>query len=144
MCTVDIWAIVKTFDISQRWRLYGEWKTHVYSSHPELRIRKIEAEREAKGILRRLSSNTYDNLTGLVAKTSHGNPCIFFANAINQVMAYDNLGHVVIQAMKYATTMGFDVLVYITIDALANPDKGRVKEDGVNTSDWLQSNTRDQ
>lgn len=139
VCTVDVWGIIKTFDISLRWSLYGEWKSSIYMSHPELRIRRIEAERESKGILRRLSSNTYDSLSGLVAKISHGNPCVFFANAINQVMAYDNLGDVVIQSLRYVTTMGFDVLVYVTIDALASPNKVRVKEDGVNTSDWLQS-----
>jgi THO complex subunit 2 len=48
-------------------------------------------------------------------------------------MAYDNL-------VVHATTMGFDVLVYIILDALSNPNKERVKDDGVNTSDWLQSN----
>jgi hypothetical protein len=56
-------------------------------------------------------------------------------------MAYDNLAGVVIQALRYVTNMGFDVLVYIILDAFANPHKERVKEDGVNTSDWLQSET---
>ncbi|KAG9317173.1 transcription factor/nuclear export subunit protein 2-domain-containing protein [Chiua virens] len=54
-------------------------------------------------------------------------------------MAYDNLAGVVIQALRYVTTMGFDVLVYIILDALSNPYKNRVKDDGVNISDWLQS-----
>lgn len=54
-------------------------------------------------------------------------------------MAYDNLANVVIQALRYVTNMGFDVLVFIILDALANPNKDRVKDDGVNTSDWLQS-----
>lgn len=54
-------------------------------------------------------------------------------------MAYDNLAGVVIQALNYVTIMGFDVLVYIILEALANPNKDRVKDDGVNTSDWLQS-----
>ena len=54
-------------------------------------------------------------------------------------MAYDNLANVVIQALRYVTNMGFDVLVFIILDALANPHKERLKDDGVNTSDWLQS-----
>ena len=54
-------------------------------------------------------------------------------------MAYDNLANVVIQALRYVTNMGFDVLVFIILDALANPDKDRLKDDGVNTTDWLQS-----
>ncbi|KAI0312477.1 transcription factor/nuclear export subunit protein 2-domain-containing protein [Amylostereum chailletii] len=139
VCTVEIWNIVRQFETTIRWRLYGEWKSHIYQSHPELRVRAVQADRESKGILRRLSHNSIDTLSGTVAKLAHSNPCIFFANAVNQIMAYDNLAGVVIQALRYVTNMGFDVLVYIILDALANPHKDRVKDDGVNTSDWLQS-----
>jgi THO complex subunit 2 len=139
VCTVEVWNIIRQFETTARWRLYGEWNKSVYQSHPELRIRKVQAERESKGILRRLSHNTIDSLAGSVAKLAHSNPCILFSNAVNQIMAYDNLAGVVIQALRYVTNMGFDVLVYVILDAFANPNKERVKEDGVNTSDWLQS-----
>jgi THO complex subunit 2 len=139
VCTVEIWNIFRQYEPTARWKLYGEWKTSTYNSHPELRIRQVQADRESKGILRRLSHQTIDTLSGTVAKLAHSNPCIFFANAVNQIMAYDNLAGVVIQALRYVTTMGFDVLVYIILDALSNPYKNRVKDDGVNISDWLQS-----
>lgn len=139
VCTVEIWNIVRLYPNTARWSLYGEWKTSIYQSHPELRIRQVQADRESKGILRRLSHNTIDALAGPVAKLAHSNPCIFFTNAVNQIMAYDNLANVVIQALRYVTNMGFDVLAFIILGALSNPDKERVKDDGVNTSDWLQS-----
>jgi THO complex subunit 2 len=139
VCTVEVWNIIRQYETTVRWRLYGEWKTTTYQSHPELRIRQVQADRESKGILRRLSHNTIDSLSGTVAKLAHSNPCIFFAVAVGQIMAYDNLANVVIQALRYVTNMGFDVLVFIILDALANPHKERLKDDGVNTSDWLQS-----
>ncbi|KAI9063149.1 hypothetical protein FKP32DRAFT_1651303 [Trametes sanguinea] len=139
VCTVEVWNIVRQFETTLRWQLYGEWKASTYKSHPELRVRQVQTDRESKGIMRRLSHNTIDALSGTVAKLAHSNPCIFFTNAVNQIMAYDNLAGVVIQALNYVTIMGFDVLVYIILDALANPHKDRVKDDGVNTSDWLQS-----
>lgn len=139
VCTVEIWNIIRQYETTARWKLYGEWKTSTYASHPELRIRQVQADRESKGILRRLSHQTIDTLSGTVAKLAHANPCIFFTNAVNQIMAYDNLAGVVIQALRYVTNMGFDVLVYIILDALSNPYKNRVKDDGVNISDWLQS-----
>ncbi|CAA7260264.1 unnamed protein product [Cyclocybe aegerita] len=139
VCTVEVWNIIRQYETTARWRLYGEWKTNTYHSHPELRIREVQADRESKGILRRLSHNTIDSLSGPVAKLAHSNPCIFFTNAVNQIMAYDNLANVVIQALRYVTNMGFDVLVFIILNALSNPDKERVKDDGVNISDWLQS-----
>ncbi|KAL1944225.1 hypothetical protein VTO73DRAFT_3410 [Trametes versicolor] len=139
VCTVDVWNIVRQFETTLRWQLYGEWKSSTYKSHPELRVRQVQTDRESKGIMRRLSHNTIDALSGTVAKLAHSNPCIFFTNAVNQIMAYDNLAGVVIQALNYVTIMGFDVLVYIILEALANPNKDRVKNDGVNTTDWLQS-----
>lgn len=111
----------------------------MYNGHPELKAQRILREREAKGILRRLSSQTVEALSGTVAKMAHSNPCIFFTNAVNQIQSYENLSDVVIQALRYATNMGFDILVFIILDALANPDKDRLKDDGANTSDWLQS-----
>jgi len=141
VCTVEVWNMIRQYDTTVRWRLYGEWKTKTYKSHPELRVRAVQVDREAKGILRRLSHNTIDSLAGPVAKLAHSNPCIFFGNAVNQIMAYDNLAGVVIQVLKYSTNMSFDVLVFVILDALANPDKDRVKDDGVNTTDWLQSSS---
>lgn len=144
VCTVEIWNVVRLFEVTQRWRLYGEWRDHTYKSHPELRVRQIQADREAKGIMRRLSHNTIDSLSGAVAKLAHSNPIIFFTNAVNQIMAYDNLASVVIIALNYVTIMGFDVLLFVVLDAFANPNKERVKDDGVNTSDWLQSESNHQ
>lgn len=130
---------MRPFEPTLRWQLYGEWKASTYKSHPELRVRQVQTDRESKGILRRLSHNTIDSLSGPVAKLAHSNPCIIFTNAVNQVMAYDNLAGVVIQSLNFVTIMGFDVLIYIILEALSNPNKERVKDDGVNTSDWLQS-----
>jgi THO complex subunit 2 len=143
VCTVEVWNIIRQYETTTRWSLYGEWKSQIYKSHPELRVREVQADRESKGILRRLSHQTIDTLSGMVAKLAHSNPCIFFTNAVNQIMAYDNLANVVIQALRYVTNMGFDVLVFIILDALANPHRERVKDDGVNTSDWLQSTHED-
>ncbi|KAE9385705.1 hypothetical protein BT96DRAFT_1006795 [Gymnopus androsaceus JB14] len=139
VCTVEIWNIIKPFDISLRWKLYGEWRSDTYKSHSELRICQVQADRESKGILRRLLHKTIESLAGPLANLAHSDPCILFMNAVNQIMAYDNLAAVVVQALRCITLMGFDVLLFVILDALANPHKERVKDDGVNTSDWLQS-----
>ena len=141
VCTVEVWNILKQYETTVRWQLYGEWRDVTYKSNPELKAQQALREREAKGILRRLSSQTVDSLSGTVAKMAHSNPCIFFTNAVSQIQAYENLADVVIQALRHSTNMGFDILVFITLDAMANPNKERVKEDGVYTSDWLQSNS---
>lgn len=139
VCNVEVWNILRQYETTLRWKLYGEWRDLTYKSHPELKAQQVLREREVKGVLRRLSSQTIESLAGTVAKLAHSNPCIFFTNAVNQIQAYDNLADVVIQALRYATNMGFDILVFIILDALANTQKDRVKDDGVYASDWLQS-----
>ncbi|OBZ76414.1 THO complex subunit 2 [Grifola frondosa] len=139
VCSVELWRLLSLFEVTLRWRLYGEWKMKTYQSHPELRVRQVQADRESKGILRRLSHDTLDSLSGAVAKLAHTDPIIFFTNAVKQIMAYDNLASVIVQAVSYVTLVGFDVLGYVIIDAMADPNKDRVKDDGVNTSDWLQN-----
>ncbi|KAF9045967.1 hypothetical protein BDZ89DRAFT_1155277 [Hymenopellis radicata] len=118
---VEVWNIIKQYSMEERWSLYGEWKSHSYQAHTELKVRRAETERRA------------------VAKLAHSNPCIFFPNVVNQVMAYDNFASVVIHGLHYVTVMGFDVLVYVIVDTLSNTFRSRVKDDGVNTMDWLQS-----
>ncbi|KAG6897219.1 hypothetical protein C0992_003417 [Termitomyces sp. T32_za158] len=139
VCTVEVWNIIRQYSTTCRWRLYGEWKTKMYDSHPELQVRYSQAKSETKAILRRLNTNSNDTLSGTVAKLAHSNPCVFFDRAVHQIMSYDNLANVVIQALRYVTNMGFDVLVYIIVDAFSDPHKPRLKDDGVNTADWLQS-----
>ena len=138
VCAVDVWSLLRLYDHLPRWRLYGEWKG-MYQTYPELRVCGANATRESKNLLRRLSTNTQNLLAGDVAKLAHTNPCIFFQNALSQVMAYDNLGTALTQSLFYCTIMGFDILIYLILEAFANPDKDRVKPDGINVSDWFQS-----
>lgn len=135
---VEIWQVLKLYDVSLRWGLYEEWRNVTYKSHPELNAQRIVIEREAKGILRRLSIKS-ESLSGTVAKMVHTNPIIFFTIALNQVQSYSNLSDVVLSSLKYCTIMGLDILVFLLLEALASPHKERVKEDGTNISDWLQS-----
>ncbi|KAF7301535.1 hypothetical protein MIND_00719000 [Mycena indigotica] len=139
ICTVEVWNIMRHFETTARWRLYGEWRSTTYTSHPELRIRQAQVERDSSDVMKRLSLQTFDALSGTVAKLAHANPCLFFKVAVGQIMSYDNMANPLVQALRYVTNMGFDVLVFIILDFLANPHKERVKSDGVNISDWLQS-----
>jgi THO complex subunit 2 len=135
---VDVWSVVRLYPTTSRWRLYGEWRSS-YQSHGELRVREAQCNTESRAILRRLSHQSIDALSGPVAKLAHSNPTIFFTIAINQICSYENLAEVVILALRCLTTMGLEVLVFVLLDALSNEDKERVKSDGVNISDWLQS-----
>lgn len=135
---VEVWSIVRLYSTTSRYRLYGEWRA-CYTTHGELQVKEAQCNTESRAILRRLSHQTIESLSGAVAKLAHSNPIIFFTIAISQISSYENLAEVVILAMKYLTSMDFEALVFVLLDALSNEDKERVKSDGVNISDWLQS-----
>jgi THO complex subunit 2 len=117
--------------------MYGEWKDSTYRRIPALSVRKAEAERDVKGILRRLSTENVKKLGKTLAKVAHTNPTIIFAIALNQVQSYDNLILPVVEVARYLTEFGYDVMTYSLLDALSS-GKTKTKDDGTSVALWLQ------
>jgi len=136
--THEVWEILRNFQYTARFAIYGEWKDRLYKRMPELRVKRAEAERDAKGLLKRLSSDNVKQFGRSLAKIAHTNPCVLFEIALNQVQSYDNLIGPVVESARYLTPFGYDVLAYSLLDALSNPEKERTKSDGTNISLWLQ------
>ena len=74
-----------------------------------------------------------------LGKISHANPAVVFNTILAQIQGYDNLIVPVVDMMKYASPMSYDVLSYVILTQLASPSKERLKEDGLNVSLWMQS-----
>lgn len=140
VCSVESWlGVIRHFDVETRWSLYGEWKQSLYKKIPELRVTFVEADREAKGVLRRLSTKNISQMSRNIAKLCYSNPCIVLTNIIKQVESYENMAATIIDAFRYFVNISFDVLSYILMDAFTDPSKQRIKSDGTNASIWLQS-----
>lgn len=137
--THELWEILRNFPYTARFAMYGEWKDRSYKRLPELRVKRVETEREAKSMLKRLSADNVKQFGRSLAKIAHTNPCPLFEIALNQVQSYDNLIAPVVDSFRYLTPFGYDVLAYSLLDALSNPEKERTKSDGTNISLWLQS-----
>lgn len=134
----EVWVILRQLPYTERFSIYGEWKYALYK-RPELRVRQAEVEKEAKGILKRISSDNVKLSGRALAKASHANPTIFFTVALNQVQSYSNLIAPIVECAKYLTHFEYDVFGFNLIDALSNPEKDRTKQDGTSVSQWLQS-----
>jgi THO complex subunit 2 len=134
----EVWVVLRHLSYEERYSLYGEWRYSLYK-RPELRVRQAEVEKEAKGILKRISSDNVKLSGRALAKASHANPTIFFTVALNQVQSYSNLIAPIVECAKYLTHFEYDVFGFSLIDALSNPEKDRTKQDGTSVSQWLQS-----
>uniref|UniRef100_A0A673WZW9 THO complex subunit 2 n=1 Tax=Salmo trutta TaxID=8032 RepID=A0A673WZW9_SALTR len=74
-----------------------------------------------------------------IGKLSHSNPTILFDYILSQIQWYDNLIGPVVDSLKYLTSLNYDVMAYCIIEALANPEKEKMKHDDTTISSWLQS-----
>jgi THO complex subunit 2 len=136
VAAIEIWTVLVHLPIEKRYELYGEWKDTTYRRIPALSVRKAEAERDVKSILRRLSTENVKKLGKTLAKTAHTNPTIIFAIVLNQVQSYDNLIVPVVDAARYLSEFGYDVMTFSLLDALSS-GKAKTKEDGTSVAMWL-------
>ncbi|XP_077984941.1 THO complex subunit 2-like isoform X2 [Glandiceps talaboti] len=135
----EIWSLIKAFPYEFRYRLYGQWKNETYALHPELIRVKANTIDKSKYIMKRLTKENVKPLGRQIGKLSHANPGVMFEHVLSQIQIYDNYINPVVDSLKYLTSLSYDVLAYCIIQALANPEKERMKHEDTNLSPWLQS-----
>ncbi|XP_063288176.1 THO complex subunit 2 [Pelobates fuscus] len=135
----ELWGMIKTFPYQYRYHLYGLWKNETYNSHPLLVKVKAQTIDRAKYIMKRLTKENVKPSGRQIGKLSHSNPTILFDYILSQIQKYDNLITPVVDSLKYLTSLNYDVLAYCIIEALANPEKEKMKHDDTTISSWLQS-----
>ncbi|XP_023610466.1 THO complex subunit 2-like [Myotis lucifugus] len=135
----ELWGMFKTFPYQHRYRLYGQWKNETYNSHPLLVKVKAQTIDKVKYIMKRLTKENVKPSGRQIGKLSHSNPTILFDYILSQIQKYDNLITPVVDSLKYLTSLNYDILAYCIIEALANPEKERMKHDDTTISSWLQS-----
>ncbi|XP_069749018.1 THO complex subunit 2 isoform X5 [Narcine bancroftii] len=135
----ELWGMLKAFPYQYRYRLYGQWKNETYNSHPLLVKVKAQTIDRAKYIMKRLTKENVKPSGRQIGKLSHSNPTILFDYILSQIQKYDNLIIPVVDSLKYLTSLNYDILAYCIIEALANPEKERMKHDDTTISTWLQS-----
>ncbi|XP_044176473.1 THO complex subunit 2-like isoform X1 [Acropora millepora] len=135
----ELWAMMCRFPYELRYRLYGQWKNESYSSHPRMVLAKAATIKRAKYITKRLTKENVKPSGRQIGKLSHSNPGILFEYLLSQIQKYDNFIGPVVDSLKYLTPLAYDVLAYCIIEALANPERERLKHEDTNISEWLKS-----
>ena len=55
-----------------------------------------------------------------------------------QVEAYSVMSEPIVDALHYFSALSFDILSFLIIERLAASGRPKLKDDGINISDWLQ------
>lgn len=134
----EIWEVMNLLPYEVRYRLYGEWEKDDERIPMVLAARQT-AKLDTRRILKRLAKENLKQLGRMVAKLAHANPMTVLRTIVHQIEAYRDMITPVVDAFKYLTQLEYDVLEYVVIERLAQGGRDKLKEDGLNLSDWLQS-----
>ncbi|KAK3752595.1 hypothetical protein QZH41_018789 [Actinostola sp. cb2023] len=135
----ELWGMVKCYPYQVRYRLYGQWKNESYEKYMALVKVKAETIKKARYITKRLTKENVKPSGRQIGKISHSNPGVVFEYLLTQIQKYDNFIGPVVDSLKYLTQLAYDILAFCIIEALANPEKERLKLEDTNISDWLKS-----
>ncbi|XP_073105250.1 THO complex subunit 2 isoform X1 [Elaeis guineensis] len=133
-----IWELLSLLPYEDRYRLYGEWEKDDERIPMVLAARQI-AKLDTRRILKRLAKENLKQLGRMVAKLAHSNPMTVLRTIVHQIEAYRDMITPVVDAFKYLRQLEYDVLEYVVIERLTQGGREKLKDDGLNLSDWLQS-----
>ncbi|XP_021843215.1 THO complex subunit 2 isoform X2 [Spinacia oleracea] len=133
-----IWEVMSLLPYEARYRLYGEWEKDD-ERIPMILAARQTAKLDTRRILKRLAKENLKQLGRMVAKLAHANPLTVLRTIVQQIEAYRDMIMPVVDAFKYLTQLEYDVLEYVVIERLAQSGREKLKDDGLNLSDWLQS-----
>lgn len=135
----EVYDLLKFFPTAVRYNIYAEWNTGQISRTDDIKAAFDLSRAETKDVLKRISKTNTKQMARALAKVAYVSPGIVFQVALNQIESYDNLIDVVVECARYFTYLGYDVLTWSLMSALAGRGRDRVKADGMLTSSWLRA-----
>jgi THO complex subunit 2 len=151
MVAHEVWRVLEHFPYQVRYRFYRSWRgtglerASLRSDKPLWLIEsELQAGKNIRYTLKRLSKDTIRDASRSIAKVCHSHPLVVFTTILNQIESYDNLVEVMVDALRFVTPLSLDVLSHCILFRLAEnsadgTNRSRLKEDGLNVSQWLQS-----
>ena len=133
----ELWDLLKILPCESRYGIYWEWKTSIYSQEAFSMV-KQQISVETKRVLRRIAKDNVKPCGRMLGKLTLLNPLVVFDNLMGQIQAYENIIPPLVDCLKYSSPLAFDCLVFVILENLSNPTRGRLKSDGTNISGWLQ------
>lgn len=139
----EVWRVLTTWPHTSRWLLYG----FIVHEHNQIcAVANLAAGRvsyEVRQILKRLTSDNARTYTHALAKITHGQALPAFDVLMNRIQGYpaDVVTIMpVIEAFTHrCTPLSLDMLIYVVIDRMSDTSRDKLKEDGINLSQWYST-----
>ncbi|CAG8527593.1 11651_t:CDS:2 [Acaulospora colombiana] len=133
----DVWDILILYPLEKRFGLYHEWKK-IYDEHEELKLRRRKAVKKLIKLSNQMTSEDYKQKAREIAMVAHSRPTVTFDFLLRKVKMNSDLIEGMVEVCKYLDRLDFDILTYMIVETLIEETRPKLKEDGVNPSDWMQ------
>lgn len=137
IAATEIYELMKYFPFERRYFMYNEMITKLSQDSLIIKVGFNKAERDAKNILKALSTDTVDKEARNLSKLISTNPLATLVHTVKQIENYDKVSELVVITTKFFNDFAYDVLQYVLLLRLTHP-RNAVQEDGVNQAMWVQ------
>ncbi|CCK72019.1 Tho2p KNAG_0I02330 [Huiozyma naganishii CBS 8797] len=134
--TSELFSLMTLFPVERRYFMYNEMITKLSQDNILVKIGFNKAARDAKSILKSLSTDTISKESRNLSKVISCNPLATLTPTVKQVENYDKVSELIIYTTRYFNDFAFDVLQYILLLSLTKP-RSSVQSDGVNQAAWV-------
>jgi hypothetical protein len=109
---------------------------------PAMGLAAAAVQNTTKQTLKRMTSELNRAHARAIGKGSYSAPTALWQAILPQIMSYENMIDTVVESARYLSALGWDVTMFMLLDALSDESKERVKNDGLTASAWLQGASR--
>ena len=139
----ELWPLLRPLPYQFRYSLYGEWHLAMSDSKdrsyiPVVGLAAAAIQNTTKQTLKRMTSELNRAHARAIGKGSYSAPTALWQAILPQIMSYENMIDTVVESARYLSSLGWDVTMFMLLDALSDETKERVKSDGLTASAWLQ------
>ena len=133
-----LWSILSLLPYTARYSLYGYWHISLPQAHPLLALHHTSLTSKTRYFRKRISTAKVKECSRLLLKFALPSPTSVFALILQQVQQFDNMIGVVVEMLRYMPVLVLDTVAWVLLWQMSERTD-KLKEDGMNESDWYQS-----
>jgi THO complex subunit 2 len=132
--STELWLVLQQLPYPIRYTMYSEWKgmglgrggmSSMAGGKPLPNVlSEVETGKAARYVLKRLSKENIRDMSRQLAKVTHANPLVVYATILDQIESYDNMVEVMVEAQRFVSPLGLDVLGYCILGRLSGSTGG--------------------
>lgn len=139
-----IWAVISPWRHEKRWRLYRYLEEDLPALYPITKLFGDRAAHEFKQNMKRMTVENAESLSCVVASLSHSQPVPVINALMQHLCAYPVDDSIILGMVSFCgsnSDLTNDVTIYMFLHRMADSDRKRIKDDGLNATQWFSNSS---